>query len=205
MENVIKKSGTKETKKMSKGVVTKGLCGLLLAMPLCGFADNKNSDLIAGYTSQQLADALPAVVDGLKRRGVEVDAKEHSVQAEYVDTATKRKALVTIYMSPSISEQVVTNESKLEAAVASSEKEMLRQRIRPEKQDLVVDGAPKFRCLRTILNDQVVHSLCFAMINDRVVEIQPVSLVDNKAFEPAQQRQASVVLAIGKSLLAPAK
>lgn len=190
---------------MSKSVVTKGLCGLLLAMPLCGFADNKNSDLIAGYTSQQLADALPAVVDGLKRRGVEVDAKEHSVQAEYVDTATKRKALVTIYMSPSISEQVVTNESKLEAAVASSEKEMLRQRIRPEKQDLVVDGAPKFRCLRTILNDQVVHSLCFAMINDRVVEIQPVSLVDNKAFEPAQQRQASVVLAIGKSLLAPAK
>ncbi|GAB7258555.1 hypothetical protein [Dickeya ananatis] len=56
---------------MSKGVVTKGLCGLLLAMPLYGFADNKNPDLIAGYTSQQLADALPAVVDGLKtsRRG----------------------------------------------------------------------------------------------------------------------------------------
>ncbi|WP_253940945.1 hypothetical protein [Dickeya dadantii] len=43
---------------MSKGVITKGLCGLLLAMPLYGFADNGNPDLIAGYTSQQLGDAL---------------------------------------------------------------------------------------------------------------------------------------------------
>jgi hypothetical protein len=202
MENMMKKSGMKETKKMSKGVVTKGLCGLLLAMPLCGLADNKNPDLIAGYTSQQLANALPEVVDGLKRRGVEVDAKEHSVQAEYVDTATKRKTLVTIYIPPSISGQEATSETELDAAVASSEKEMLRQRIRPEKKDLVADGTPKFRCLLTILNDQVVHSLCSAVVKGRVVEIQPVTLVDNKAFEPAQQRQAAVVLSIGKSLLA---
>ncbi|NKI74004.1 hypothetical protein Dpoa2040_001235 [Dickeya sp. CFBP 2040] len=190
---------------MSKGLIMKGLCGLLLTMPLYGFADNNNPDLIAGYTSQQLADALPAAVDGLKRRGVEVNAKEHSVQAEYVDTATKRKALVTIYMPPLANGQQATSENELDAAVASSEKEMLRQRIRPEKKELVAEGAPKFRCLLTILNDQVVHSLCSAVVKGRVVEIQPVTLVDNKMFEPAQQRQASAVLAIGKNLLTPAK
>ncbi|KHN52099.1 hypothetical protein OI70_20460 [Dickeya fangzhongdai] len=187
---------------MSKGVITKGLCGLLLAMPLYGFADNSNPDLIAGYTSQQLADALPTVVDGLKRQRVEVDAKEHSVQTEYVDTATKRKTLVTIYTPPLANGQAVAGDSELDAVVASSEKEMLRQRIRPEKKDLVADGSPKFRCLLTILNDQVVHSLCSGVVKGRIVEIQPVTLVDNKAYEPAQQRQAGVVLAIGKSLLA---
>ncbi|ANE77399.1 hypothetical protein [Dickeya solani] len=187
---------------MSKGVITKGLCGLLLAMPLYGFADNSNPDLIAGYTSQQLGDALPAVVDSLKRQKVEVDAKEHSVQAEYVDTATKRKALVTVYMPPLVNGQTVAGDSALDVVVASSEKEMLRQRIRPEKKELVADGAPKFRCLLTILNDQVVHSLCSAVVKGRIVEVQPVTLVDNKMFEPAQQRQASVVLAIGKSLAA---
>ncbi|ACT06930.1 conserved hypothetical protein [Dickeya chrysanthemi Ech1591] len=190
---------------MSKGVITKGLCGLLLAMPLSGFADNNNPDLIAGYTSQQLADALPTVIDGLKRRGVQVDAKEHSVQAEYVDTDTKRKTLVTIYMPPTASGQAAVGDNELDAVVASSEKEMLRQRIRPEKKELVADGAPRFRCLLTILNDHVVHSLCSAVVKGRVVEIQPVTLVDNKMFEPAQQRQVGVVLAIGKSLLAPAK
>ncbi|ATO33182.1 hypothetical protein DZA65_02209 [Dickeya dianthicola] len=192
---------------MSKGVITKGLCGLLLTVPLYGFADNgfadnSNPDLIAGYTSQQLADALPTVVDGLKRQKVEVDAKEHSVQGEYVDTATKRKALVTVYMPPLANGQTVAGNSELDIVVASSEKEMLRQRIRPEKKELVADGAPKFRCLLTILNDQVVHSLCSAVVKGRIVEIQPVTLVDNKMFEPAQQRQASTVLAIGKSLAA---
>ncbi|WP_253940946.1 hypothetical protein [Dickeya dadantii] len=131
-----------------------------------------------------------------------MDAKEHSVQAEYVDTATKRKALVTVYMPPLTNGQTAAGDSELDVVVASSEKEMLRQRIRPEKKDLVADGTPKFRCLLTILNDQVVHSLCSAVVKGRIIEIQPVTLVDNKMFEPAQQRQASTVLAIGKSLAA---
>ncbi|SLM63070.1 MULTISPECIES: hypothetical protein [Dickeya] len=188
---------------MANSMIKRGLCGLLLAMPLAGLAD-QNPDLIAGYTSQQLADALPPAVDGLKRRGVEADAKAHSVQAEYVDTATRRKALVTIYTLPSSTDKVsvASSDSDLDAVIASSEKEMLRQRIRPEKKELVADGSPKFRCLLTLLNDQVVHSLCAAVVKGRVVEIQPVTLVDNKQFAPAQQRQADMVLAIGKSLLA---
>ncbi len=97
---------------------------------------------------------------------------------------------------------VASSDSDLDAVIASSEKEMLRQRIRPEKKELVADGSPKFRCLLTLLNDQVVHSLCAAVVKGRVVEIQPVTLVDNKQFAPAQQRQADMVLAIGKSLLA---
>ncbi|MGM3187188.1 hypothetical protein [Musicola paradisiaca] len=193
--------------KMHEGV-KKGLCGLLLALPLYGFADAANPDLIAGYTTQQLADKLPVVVDGLNRRSANVDAHDHTVEAEYMEAATKRKALVTLYTLPADKNGRIPearDDSDLEAVVASAEKEMLRQRIRPEKIDLAVEGVPKIRCLRTLINNQVVHLLCASLVKGRVMEIQPVSLVDDKAFDAAMQRSANLVMELNRSVAAPDK
>lgn len=195
---------------MVKGVLKKGICGLVVALPLYGFADASNPDLIAGYTTQQLADALPSTVDGLKQRALEVAANYHTFQAEYVETARMRKALVTIYTMPVDKKgniPVASSEQDLKAVVASAEKEMLRQRIKPEVKELTSTDAevPKFRCLQTIINEKAVHQICSTLFKGRVLEIQPVTLVNDKAFAPAMQRGEVLVQELGKILTAKLK
>ncbi|MCW2473084.1 hypothetical protein [Candidatus Symbiopectobacterium sp. NZEC151] len=181
--------------------IKQGMCGLLLMLPLCGFAQTANSDVIEGFTTQQIADALPKSVDGLQRRSVEVVSDYHTFQVEYVDPATMRKVLVTLYTLPADAKgniPVASSDRDLDAVVASAEKEMLRQRIKPEMKDLTVPGAPRFRCLQTVMNEKVVHQVCSTLFKGRVLEIQPVTMVNDKAYAPAMQRGEELVVTLGK-------
>lgn len=184
------------------------ICGLLLVLPLYGFAQANNADLIDGYTTQQIADILPRTIDGLQRRTVEVVSDYHTFQVEYVDTATQRKALVTLYTLPADAKgniPVASSDRDLDAVVASAEKEMLRQRIKPEMKELAAAGAPKFRCLQTVMNEKVVHQVCSTLFKGRVLEIQPVTMVNDKAYEPAMKRGEELVVSFGKIMSEAAK
>lgn len=188
--------------------IKQGIYGLLLLLPLYGFAQTNNADLIDGYTTQQIADTLPKSIEGLQRRTVEVVSDYHTFQVEYVDPATQRKALVTLYTLPVDAKgniPVASSDRDLDAVVASAEKEMLRQRIKPEVKDLAVQGAPKFRCLQTVINDKVVHQICSTLFKGRVLEIQPVTMVNDKSFAPAMQRGEALVVALGKTMSSAVK
>ncbi|MBG6247644.1 MULTISPECIES: hypothetical protein [Symbiopectobacterium] len=52
--------------------IKQGMCGLLMLLPLYGLAQTTSSDVIEGYTTQQIADVLPKTLDCLQRRTVEV-------------------------------------------------------------------------------------------------------------------------------------
>ncbi|MGL9736218.1 MAG: hypothetical protein ACR5LF_13330 [Symbiopectobacterium sp.] len=41
------------------------MCRLLMMLPLYGLAQTMSSDVIEGYTTQQIADVLPKTLDGL--------------------------------------------------------------------------------------------------------------------------------------------
>lgn len=188
---------------MMQRVIRNSVCGALLALPLYGFADAGNPDLIAGVTTQQIADALPRSLDGLNRRSVEVAADFHTFQSEFVDPATMRKVLVTVYTLPADAKgniPVASSAEDLNAVVASAEKEMLRQRIKPDEKVLSAEGVPTFRCLQTVMNDKVVHQLCSTLFKGRVLEIQPVTMVNDKNFAPAMQQGEALVLQMGKTL-----
>ncbi|AYH01663.1 hypothetical protein F6Q07_02430 [Pectobacterium parmentieri] len=43
---------------------------------------------------------------------------------------------------------------------------MLRQRIKPDQRAGEIDDVTPFRCLQTILNNKVLHSLCSKCIVD---------------------------------------
>ncbi|MFT8211656.1 MAG: hypothetical protein ACMZI0_15705 [Symbiopectobacterium sp.] len=181
--------------------IKQGMCGLLLMLPLYGFAQTNNADLIDGYTTQQIADVLPKSIDGLQRRTVGGVSDYHTFQVEYVDPATQRKALVTLYTLPADTKgniPVASSDRDLDAVVASAEKEMLRQRIKPDVKDLVVSGAPKFRCLQTVMNEKVVHQVCSTLLKGRVLEIQPVTLVNDKVYDLAMKRGEELVVNLGK-------
>ncbi|WP_409308741.1 hypothetical protein [Pectobacterium sp. B1J-3] len=194
---------------MRKGAIKQGVCGLLLALPLCGLAETGNPDLIAGYTSQDLASVLPAKVFTMVKRDVAVDAQNHSVQTEYMDSAANNKALVTLYTLPPSKEgkiPIASSDSDLELVITSTEKEMLRQRIRPDKRDIQVDGATKFRCLQSVLNNKVMHSLCSMLVKGRVLEIQAINTLDptsgTDALQKITDQQNAMMVEIGKALLA---
>ncbi|QZN97105.1 hypothetical protein [Symbiopectobacterium purcellii] len=181
--------------------IKQGMCGLLLMLPLYGLAQATSSDVIEGFTTQQIADMLPKTLDGLQRRTVEVVSDYHTFQVEYVDPATMRKVLVTLYTLPADAKgniPVASSDRDLDAVVASAEKEMLRQRIKPEMKDLAAPDAPRFRCLQTIMNEKVVHQVCSTLFKGRVLEIQPVTMVNDKAYAPAMQRGEEWVISLGK-------
>ncbi|WP_440863641.1 hypothetical protein [Symbiopectobacterium purcellii] len=50
--------------------IKQSMCGLLLMLPLYGLAQATSSDVIEGFTTQQIADTLPKTLDGLQRRTV---------------------------------------------------------------------------------------------------------------------------------------
>lgn len=181
--------------------IKQGRCGLLLMLPLYGLAQTASSDVIEGYTTQQIADTLPKTLDSLQRRTVVVVSDYHTFQVEYVDPATLRKVLVTLYTLPADAKgniPVASSDRDLDAVVASAEKEMLRQRIKPDMKDLAVSGVPRFRCLQTIMNEKVVHQVCSTLFKGRVLEIQPVTMVNDKAYAPAMQRSEEWVVNLGK-------
>ncbi|MFC3395557.1 hypothetical protein [Brenneria rubrifaciens] len=194
---------------MRNGVIKKGIGALLLALPLCSLAETiNNPDLIAGYTSQELAAALPAKVSDMAQRGVVVDDQSHSLQSEYIDSIGVRKALVTLYTLPVDKSGKVPEASQyrdLAAVIATAEKEMIRQRIRPDKREVPVDGTSTFRCLQTILNNRVLHSLCYALVKGRVLEIQAVNTLENVQDRASTQivinQQNTLVVEIGKTML----
>lgn len=184
------------------------MCTLLLALPLCSLAAFGNADLIAGYTSQELATALPAKVMTMTQRDVVVDELNHTLLSEYVDSQTGNKALVTLYTLPIDKHGKVPEaslDSDLDFVIISTEKEMLRQRIRPDKRDVPVDGTTKFRCLQSVLNNKVMHSLCSMLVKGRVLEIQAINMLDNAQDEAALQQvlnqQNMLITEIGKALL----
>lgn len=181
--------------------IKQGMCGLLLTLPLYGLAQATSSDVIEGYTTQQIADALPKTLEGMQRRTVEVVSDYHTFQVEYVDPATMRKVLVTLYTLPADAKgniPVASSDRDLDAVVASAEKEMLRQRIKPEMKELAEPDAPRFRCLQTIMNEKVVHQVCSTLFKGRVLEIQPVTLVNDKNYAPAMQQGEAWVVSFGK-------
>lgn len=193
---------------MRNGAIKKGICGLLLALPLCTLADSGDADRIAGYTSQDLAAALPEKVLNMTQREVVVDAPNHALQAEYIDNLSSNKALVTLYTLPPDKNGKVAEaslDSDLDRVIASTEKEMLRQRIRPDKRDVPVDGTTRFRCLQTTLNNKVMHSLCSMLVKGRVLEIQAINMLDNVQNEAGIQavinQQDKFVTAMGNALL----
>ncbi|WJV55899.1 hypothetical protein PCO85_11200 [Prodigiosinella aquatilis] len=180
--------------------------GMLLALPLYSYADQNNADVIAGYTTQDLAAALPTSADGLKRRSISVDPASHAVEAEYVESATKRKALVTLYALPmdssgKIPEAKSEGEPYLKAVLASAEKEMIRQRIRPEKRELVTDSGLTFNCLETMINNKVLHLLCATTVKGRVMEVQPVTVVDDQTFDAVSKKSDDLLAALAKSVV----
>ncbi|PWC12737.1 hypothetical protein B4923_09385 [Brenneria roseae subsp. americana] len=189
-------------------MIKKGMCTLLLALPLCSLAAFGNADLIAGYTSQELATALPAKVMTMTQHDVVVDELNHSLLSEYVDSQTGNKALVTLYTLPLDKHGKVpeaSHDSDLDFVITSTEKEMLRQRIRPDKRDVPVDETTKFRCLQSVLNNKVLHSLCSMLVKGRVLEIQAINMLDNAQDEAALQQvlnqQNRLITEIGKALL----
>lgn len=193
---------------MMKTAIKSGFCGALFALPLFGLAETGNPDLIAGYTTQQIADGLPRNIDGLARRSLEVVSEHHTFQSEYIDPATMRKVLVTVYTLPVDSNgniPVASTEADLNVVVASAEKEMLRQRIKPDQKVLSAEGSPTFRCLQTVMNEKVAHQLCSTLFKGRVLEIQPVFMVNDKNFAPAMQNGEALVLQLGKTLASAVK
>ncbi|MGL9751958.1 MAG: hypothetical protein ACR5LC_14690 [Symbiopectobacterium sp.] len=171
-----------------------------MMLPLYGLAQT-SSEVIDGYTTQQIADVLPKTLDGLQFCTIEVVSDYHTFQVEYVDPATMRKVLVTLYTLPADAKgniSVASSDRDLDAVVASTEKEMLHQRIKPEMKDLVMPDAPRFRCLQTIMNEKVVHQMCSTLFKGRVLEIQPVTMVNDKTYAPAMQRGEDWVVKLGK-------
>lgn len=194
---------------MKISVVKKGIVGLLLALPLYGVAETTDPDLFVGYTTQDLTDALPAQLLNMIQREKVVDAANHMVQTEYIDPTTGNKALVSLYMLPANSKgtiPIASTPSDLDAVIASTEKEMLRQRIKPDQRAGNIDDATPYRCLQTILNNKVLHSLCSTLIKGRVLEVQAINTVDNIQDEAGLHKvigqQNEFVIGMGKTLLA---
>ncbi|WWS36843.1 hypothetical protein V6917_18110 [Pectobacterium brasiliense] len=194
---------------MKISVIKKGIVGLLLVLPLYGVAETKDPDLFVGYTTQDLTDALPAELLNMIQREKVVDAANHMVQTEYVDPTTGNKALVSLFMLPPDRDgnvPIASKPSDLDAVIASTEKEMLRQRIKPDQRAGKIDDATPFRCLQTILNNKVLHSLCSTLIKGRVLEVQAINTVENIQDEAGLNKvigqQNEFVIGMGKTLLA---
>ncbi|WP_437216955.1 hypothetical protein [Pectobacterium sp. LFLA-215] len=190
-------------------VIKKGIVGLLLALPLYGVAETTDPDLFAGYTTQDLNAALPNQLINMVQRNKVLDVPNHMVQAEYVDTTTGNKALVSLFMLPPNSKgaiPIASTPADLDAVIASTEKEMLRQRIKPDQRAGNVDEATPFRCLQTILNKKVLHSLCSTLIKGRVLEVQAINTVENindtVELNKIIGQQNEFVIGMGKTLLA---
>ncbi|WP_235319645.1 hypothetical protein [Pectobacterium fontis] len=189
--------------------IKKGIAGLLLVLPLYGMAETKDPDLFAGYTTQDLTAALPDTLLNMIQRDKVLDVPNHMVQAEYVDPSTGGKALVSLFMLPPDSKgniPIASTPGDLDAVIASTEKEMLRQRIKPDQRAGNIDEATPFRCLQTILNNKVLHSLCSTLIKGRVLEVQAINTVENIQDEAGLNKvigqQNEFVVAMGKTLLA---
>ncbi|WCG84822.1 hypothetical protein [Pectobacterium sp. A5351] len=194
---------------MKVSAVKKGVIGLLLVLPLYCVAETKDPDLFAGYTTQDLTAALPDRLLNMVQRDKVLDVPNHMVQAEYVDPTTGNKALVSLFMLPPDSKgniPIASTPGDLDAVIASTEKEMLRQRIKPEQRAGNIEDATPFRCLQTILNSKVMHSLCSALVKGRVLEVQAINTVDNIQDEARLhniiEQQNKFVVEMGKMLLA---
>ncbi|KHN56265.1 hypothetical protein OI69_01495 [Pectobacterium fontis] len=194
---------------MNMSAIKKGIAGLLLVLPLYGMAETKDPDLFAGYTTQDLTAALPDTLLNMIQRDKVLDVPNHMVQAEYVDPSTGGKALVSLFMLPPDSKgniPIASTPGDLDAVIASTEKEMLRQRIKPDQRAGNIDEATPFRCLQTILNNKVLHSLCSTLIKGRVLEVQAINTVENIQDEAGLNKvigqQNEFVVAMGKTLLA---
>ncbi|AOR65444.1 hypothetical protein [Pectobacterium wasabiae] len=194
---------------MKISVIKKGIMGLLLVLPLSGVAETKDPDLFAGYTTQDLTAALPARLLNMVQRDKVVDVPNHMVQTEYVDPTTGNKALVSLFMLPPDKDgnvPIASAPSDLDAVIASTEKEMLRQRIKPDQRAGKIDDATPFRCLQTILNNKVLHSLCSTLIKGRVLEVQAINTIANIQDEAELYKvigqQNEFVIEMGKTLLA---
>ncbi|MFP1731491.1 hypothetical protein ACLECU_01730 [Lonsdalea quercina] len=182
---------------------------MLLTMPVMGQTQDANADMIEGYTSQELASALPDKVNDLIRRSLNTDATNHIIDAEYIEATTNRKALISLYTLPvNVSGETpfADKEDDVDAVIASAEKEMLRQRIQPEKRTLTSSNGSTIRCLQTMLNKQVLHSLCATYIQGRIMEVQPVTFTDTAVLPDAVAAQDKLVLEISDKMHAlPAK
>ncbi|MEH2921580.1 hypothetical protein ACFFL1_17145 [Samsonia erythrinae] len=189
--------------------INKGIVALLLTLPLYGLAETPSPDSFAGYTTQDLTAALPARLSNMIQRDKVVDVPNHMVQTEYVDASTGNKALVSLYMLPPDRNgniPLAAKPSDLDAVIASTEKEMLRQRIKPDQRAGQIDDATPYRCLQTVLNNKIMHSLCSALIKGRVLEVQAISVIKN-VQDKAERRnilgqQDKFVTEIGQALLA---
>ncbi|WP_146741425.1 MULTISPECIES: hypothetical protein [Lonsdalea] len=181
----------------------------LLTMPAIGQTQNTDSDRIEGYTSQALASALPDTIDGLVRRSLNTDTSNHIIDAEYIEPAKKRKALISLYTLPVNTRSEIPHadrETEVDAVIASAEKEMLRQRIPPEKRILTSSNGSTIRCLQTMLNKQVLHTLCATYVQGRIMEVQPVTFTDIAVLPAAVAAQDKLVLEISDKMHAlPAK
>ncbi|WP_139824063.1 hypothetical protein [Lonsdalea britannica] len=176
---------------------------LLLTTPVIGQTQDTNTDNIEGYTSQALASALPDTVNGLMRRSLNTDTTNHIIDAEYIESSTNRKALISLYTLPvNMSGEIphADRESDVDAVIASAEKEMLRQRIQPEKRTLTSSNGSTVRCLQTMLNKQVLHSLCATYVQGRIMEVQPVTFTDTAALPAAVAAQDKLVLEISDKM-----
>ncbi|MGL9736216.1 MAG: hypothetical protein ACR5LF_13320 [Symbiopectobacterium sp.] len=55
------------------------------------------------------------------------------------------------------------------------------------------------------MNEKVVHQMCSTLFKGRVLEIQPVTMVNDKTYAPAMQRGEDWVVKLGKIMSNAAK
>lgn len=141
-----------------------------LALPV--FADD--SDLIEGFRTNAFYGAAPTRVDGLQQSSIESNPGERSLMAKYSNQDDTRAAQLLMYTAPDDTPVEEYHEDVFESTL----EEMGERYGDANKRVFDTPEGVTVSCADGMQNENISHSICMAVVKGRIIDVQPVTIVN---------------------------
>lgn len=180
----------------------KTLSTMVMAATLCFTLQAYGDNEIDGLHTNDFARLLPQSAAGLERHKTDTFPDKQELHAQYANKDNSRKAMVLVYtVDPKSNQAAKEDDPYLDVVINSAKEAMKKDGVTPEQHKLTSENGTDIRCVDGLKSGNILHSLCAAAVKGRIVEVQPLTLVDKEDTDKALKDNQTFVIKVIDSVV----